>query len=200
LAERAGIDPDSAQFAEGLVTGNGRSVPLRRLSAAAPIVGEDSMRYGDLAKRFAQASFAAHFAEVGVDRHTGETRVRRMLSVASIGRVLNPKTARSQCLGGMTMGIGAALMEELVVDSRFGYFVNHDLAEYQVPVHADVPDLDVIFLEGADDKSSVMKARGVGELGICGVGAAVANAVYNACGVRVRDYPLTMDKIVEHLT
>jgi xanthine dehydrogenase YagR molybdenum-binding subunit len=100
----------------------------------------------------------------------------------------------------MTMGIGAALMEECVVDTRYGYFVNHDLAEYHVPVHADIPDLEVIFLEETDDKSSPMKAKGVGELGICGVGAAVANAVYNATGARIRDYPLTMDKILPHLT
>jgi xanthine dehydrogenase YagR molybdenum-binding subunit len=94
------------------------------------------------------------------------------------------------------MGIGAALMEECVVDTRFGYFVNRDLAEYHVPVHADIPALEVIFLEELDDKSSPMKAKGVGELGICGVGAAVANAVCNATGVRIRDYPLTMDKLI----
>jgi xanthine dehydrogenase YagR molybdenum-binding subunit len=199
LAKKAGFGAD-AVFADGRVLAAGRSVPLRQLAAARAITAEDRMTYGDLTKKFAQASFGAHFAEVGVDAATGEVRVRRMLSVCSIGRVLNPKTARSQCLGGMTMGIGAALMEELVVDPRFGYFVNHDLAEYQVPVHADIPDLDVVFIEGEDNKSSPMKARGVGELGICGVGAAVTNAVYNACGVRVRDYPATMDKILERLT
>lgn len=198
LAKKAGFGAD-ALFAEGMVSAGGRSVSLRQLAAAGPVRAEDRMSYGDLTKRYAQASFGAHFAEVGVDAATGEVRVRRMLSVCSIGRVLNPKTARSQCLGGMTMGIGSALMEELVVDPRFGYFVNHDLAEYQVPVHADIPDLDVVFIDGEDTKSSPMKARGVGELGICGVGAAVTNAVYNACGVRVRDYPLTMDKILEHL-
>jgi xanthine dehydrogenase YagR molybdenum-binding subunit len=96
----------------------------------------------------------------------------------------------------MTMGVGAALMEEAVVDPGFGYFVNHDLAEYHVPVHADIPHQDVFFLDEVDDKSSPMKAKGVGELGICGVGAAVANAVYNACGVRIRDYPLTLDKVL----
>jgi xanthine dehydrogenase YagR molybdenum-binding subunit len=90
-------------------------------------------------------------------------------------------------------------MEEQVVDTRHGYFVNHDLAEYQVPVHADIPDMDVVFLEELDDKSSPLKAKGVGELGICGVGAAVANAVYNACGVRIREYPLTLDKVLAGL-
>lgn len=200
LAQKAGFDPTDASFDGGQISAGGRSVPLRQLAASGPVTVEDSITYGDLEKTYAQASFGAHFCEVGVDAHTAEVRVRRLLSVCSIGRVLNPVTARSQCLGGMTMGIGAALMEELVVDPRFGYFVNHDLAEYQVPVHADVPDLDVVFVDGEDTKSSPMKARGVGELGICGVGAAITNAVYNACGVRVRDYPVTMDKILERMT
>ena len=108
-----------------------------------------------------------------------------------------PNQAYGVVIGSMTMGAGAALMEELVVDKRLGYFVNHDMAEYAVPVHADIPAQEVVFLDELDDKSSPMKAKGVGELGICGAGAAVANAIYNACGVRVRDYPLTLDKIIE---
>jgi xanthine dehydrogenase YagR molybdenum-binding subunit len=127
------------------------------------------------------------------------TRVRRMLAVCASGRILNPKTARSQVIGAMTMGVGAALMEELAVDTRYGFFVNHDLAGYEVPVHADIPHQDVIFLDEVDDKSSPMKAKGVGELGLCGVGAAVANAIYNATGVRVRDYPMTLEKHLERL-
>src|SRR6185369_8050511 len=115
------------------------------------------------------------------------------------GRILNPKSARSQVIGAMTMGTGAALMEELVVDKRHGFFVNHDLASYEVPVHADIPHQEVIFLAEADPISSPMKAKGVGELGICGVGAAVANAVYNATGIRVRDYPITLDKMIEKM-
>jgi xanthine dehydrogenase YagR molybdenum-binding subunit len=94
------------------------------------------------------------------------------------------------------MGVGAALMEHLVVDKRLGFFVNHDLAGYEVPVHADIPHQEVIFLDETDPISSPMKAKGVGELGICGVGAAVANAIYNATGVRVRDYPITLDKLL----
>src|SRR3546814_12284111 len=120
-----------------------------------------------------------------------------MLAVCAAGRILNPKTARSQVIGAMTMGVGAALMEEAVVDKRFGYFVNHDLASYEVPVHADIPHQDVIFLEETDPISSPMKAKGVGELGICGVAAAVANAVYNATGLRVRGYPITLDNFIE---
>jgi xanthine dehydrogenase YagR molybdenum-binding subunit len=99
----------------------------------------------------------------------------------------------------MTMGVGAALMEELVVDKRRGFFVNHDLASYEVPVHADIPHQEVIFLDETDPISSPMKAKGVGELGICGVGAAVANAIYNATGARVRNYPITLDKLLEKL-
>jgi xanthine dehydrogenase YagR molybdenum-binding subunit len=132
-----------------------------------------------------------------VDRYTGVIRIRRMLAVCAAGRILNPLTARSQVIGGMTMGIGAALMEELAVDTRLGFFVNHDLAGYEVPVHADVPHLDVVFINEVDPTMSPLKAKGVGELGLTGVAAAIANAVYNATGVRVREYPLTLDK---HLT
>jgi len=122
-----------------------------------------------------------------------------MLAVCAAGRILNPKTARSQVIGAMTMGVGAALMEEMVVDKRIGFYVNHDLAGYEVPVHADIPHQDMIFLDETDPMSSPMKAKGVAELGICGVAAAVANAVYNATGVRVRDYPVTLDKLIAKL-
>ena len=122
-----------------------------------------------------------------------------MLAVCAAGRILNPKSARSQVIGAMTMGVGGALMEELAVDKRFGFFVNHDLAGYEVPVHADIPHQDVVFLDETDPIVSPMKAKGVGELGLCGVGAAVSNAVYNATGVRVRDYPMTLDKHLDRL-
>ena len=113
-----------------------------------------------------------------------------------VGRILNPKAARSHVIGGMTMAVGAALLEDLVVDKRRGFFVNHDLAGYEVPVHADIPHQEVVFLDETDPISSPMKAKGVVELGICGVGAAVANAVYNTTGVRVRDYLVTLDKLL----
>ena len=122
-----------------------------------------------------------------------------MLHVASEFPIPNPKAARSQVIGAMTMGVGAALMEELAVDKRQGFFVNHDLASYEVPVHADIPHQDVVFLDETDPTSSPLKAKGVGELGICGAGAAVANAIYNATGVRVRDYPITLDKLLDRL-
>jgi xanthine dehydrogenase YagR molybdenum-binding subunit len=199
VAQKLGLDPASADFANGMVSSGGRSVPLRQAAVDGDLNAEDKMEYGDLDKKFQQSTFGAHFVEVGVDAVTGETRVRRMLAVCAAGRILNPKSARSQVIGAMTMGVGAALMEDLVVDKRIGCFINHDLAMYEVPVHADIPHQEVIFLDETDPHSSPMKAKGVGELGICGVGAAIANAIYNATGMRVRDYPITLDKLLPKL-
>ena len=198
-AQKLGFNIDEAVFADGVVHTADRSVPLGDAAGSSGLVAEDVIEYGDLDKRFQQSTFGAHFVEVGVDAATAEIRVRRMLAVCAAGRILNPKAARSQVIGAMTMGVGAALMEELVVDKRYGLFINHDLAAYEVPVHADIPHQDVIFLDEPDPMSSPMKAKGVAELGICGVAAAVANAVYNATGVRVRDYPLTLDKLLDRL-
>jgi xanthine dehydrogenase YagR molybdenum-binding subunit len=199
-AQKLGLDQRVAEFAHGSVRADGRILPLAQAAADGELVAEDTMEYGDLDKKFQQSTFGAHFVEVAVDAYTGETRVRRMLAVCAAGRILNPKSARSQVIGAMTMGVGAALMEHLVVDQRGGFFVNHDLASYEVPVHADIPHQEVIFLDETDPVSSPMKAKGVGELGICGVAAAVANAIYNATGVRVRDYPITLDKLITKLT
>ena len=199
IAGKLGFDEKEARFSDGQVSQGERSVPLAAAAYHGDVVAEDHMEYGDLDKKFQQSTFGAHFVEVGVDSDTGEVRVRRRLAVCAAGRILNPKAARSQVIGAMTMGVGAALMEELVVDQRRGFFVNHDLAGYEVPVHADIPHQEVIFLDETDPTSSPMKAKGVGELGICGVAAAVANAVYNATGVRVRDYPLTLDKLLRGL-
>jgi xanthine dehydrogenase YagR molybdenum-binding subunit len=199
IAQKLGFDPADTLFAEGQVRSRNRSVPLARAAADNELVAEDAIEYGDLDKKYQQSTFGAHFVEVGVDAATGETRIRRMLAVCAAGRILNPKSARSQVIGAMTMGAGAALMEELVVDKRAGFFVNHDLAGYEVPVHADIPHQEVIFLDETDPMSSPMKAKGVAELGICGVAAAIANAIYNATGVRVRDYPITLDKLLDRL-
>ena len=199
IAGKLAFDEKEVRFSDGQVSQGERSVPLAAAAYHGDIVAEDRMEYGDLDKKFQQSTFGAHFVEVGVDSDTGEVRVRRMLAVCAAGRILNPKAARSQVIGAMTMGVGAALMEELVVDQRRGYFVNHDLAGYEVPVHADIPHQDVIFLDETDPMSSPMKAKGVGELGICGVAAAIANAVYNATGVRVRAYPVTLDKLLAAL-
>jgi xanthine dehydrogenase YagR molybdenum-binding subunit len=199
VAQRAGLDSAGAVFADGMVRAGGRSVPLAGIAAGESIVAEDVLEFGNLDKQYQQSTFGAHFVEVGVDAFTAEIRVRRMLAVCAAGRILNPKSARSQVIGAMTMGVGAALMEELAVDERLGFFVNHDLAGYEVPVHADIPHQEVIFLDETDPISSPMKAKGVGELGICGVGAAVANAIHNATGIRVRDYPITLDKLISRM-
>jgi len=199
VAQALGMDPAAAQFEAGRVTAGGRSRALADAAQAGELVAEDSIEFDTLQEKYQQSTFAAHFVEVGVDVASGESRIRRMLAVCAAGRILNPKTARSQVIGAMTMGIGAALSEELVVDRRLGFFVNHDLAGYEVPVHADVPHQEVVFLDESDAVSSPMKAKGVGELGLCGVSAAVANAVYNATGIRVRDYPLTLDKLLAGL-
>jgi xanthine dehydrogenase YagR molybdenum-binding subunit len=199
ICEKLGLDPADAVFDKGKVRSGGKSIALVKAAADGDLVAEDMMEYGDLAEKFQQSTFGAHFVEAAVDAATGEIRVRRMLAVCAAGRILNPKAARSQVIGAMTMGVGAALMEELAIDKRFGFFVNHDLAGYEVPVHADIPSQEVIFLDETDPTTSPMKAKGVGELGICGVAAAVANAVYHATGVRVRNYPVTLDKFIDKL-
>ena len=199
VARKLGFNSTDVAFADGQVRVGNRSVPLAQAAADGDLVAEDEIEFGDLDKRFEQQTFGAHFVEVAVDAATAEVRVRRMLAVCAAGRILNPKAARSQIIGAMTMGTGAALMEELAVDPRGGFFVNHDLAGYEVPVHADIPHQDVVFLDEVDPMSSPMKAKGVGELGISGVAAALANAIHNATGVRVRDYPVTLDKLLDHM-
>jgi xanthine dehydrogenase YagR molybdenum-binding subunit len=168
VAQKLGFNSAEAVFADGQVSAGNRSVPIAQAAGNNGLAAEDAIEYGDLDKKYQQSTFGAHFVEVGVDAATAEIRVRRMLAVCAAGRILNPKTARSQVIGAMTMGVGAALMEELVIDKRFGFFVNHDLAGYEVPVHADIPHQDMIFLDETDPKSSPMKAKGVAELGICG--------------------------------
>ena len=167
-----------------------RARTLAKLAGDEGIEAEGEIKPGDMDKQLLAACRTARiFAEVGVDSETGEVRLRRMLGVFAAGRILNAKTARSQVIGGMIWGVGTALHEEAALDARYGYFANHDLAEYHVPVHADIPAIDAVFLPEVDDKANPLKIKGVGELGICGAGAAVANAIYNACGVRVRDLP-----------
>jgi xanthine dehydrogenase YagR molybdenum-binding subunit len=198
LADIAGMDLEAANFANGRIETEGRSRLLTDL-VGSDVQADGEIKPGRTLKDYSQQSYGANFAEVGVDADTGEIRLRRMLGVFTAGRLLNEKTARSQAIGGMVFGVGAALEEGITLDPRFGYFVNRDLAEYLVPVHADIPDIDAIFLPELDTKSNPLKSKGIGELGICGAGAAVANAIYNACGVRVRDYPITLDKLLPSL-
>ena len=199
LARKLGIDVASATFAEGRMAGAGRSESLASLAGALGIEANGEIQPGEMTKQFSQQSYGANFAEVAVDMDTGEIRLRRMLGVFAAGRILNEKTANSQAVGAMIWGVGAALFEAAIVDPRHGCFANHDLAEYHVPSHADIPAIEAYFLPEVDDKTNPLKIKGIGELGISGAGAAVANAVYNACGVRIRDYPLTVDKVLAGL-
>lgn len=200
IARKLGLDPAQAEFHAGCVQAQGRSVALTDAAREhAPLVAEDGIEYDEaLSKKWQHATYAAHFVEVAVHVDTAEIRVRRMLAVCAAGRILNPLTARSQVMGAMTMGVGAALMEALAVDTNLGLFINHDLAGYEVPVHADIAQQEVIFLDDPDAMASPLQAKGIAELGLCGAAAAVANAIYNATGVRVRDYPVTLDKLIEH--
>jgi len=164
-----------------------------------PMQALGTINQGTNAQSVYQAAYGAHFAEVAVNAVTGEARVRRLLGVFDCGRILNAKTARSQALGGMIWGLSYALHEEAVVDRRTGAFVSRDLAEYHVPVNAAVPAIECHFIEEPDHYANPIGAKGIGELGISGSGAAVVNAIYNACGVRVRDFPVTLDKLLHGL-
>ena len=147
-------------------------------------------------QEYAAQSFGAQLVEVCVDADTGEVRVPRAVGVFSVGRIINPRTARSQLMGGMVWGISMALHEHSVVDHRFGHVVTADLADYHVPAHADIVDLDVSWLDESDPHANALGAKGIGEIGITGTAAAVASAVHNATGVRVRDLPITPDRLV----
>jgi xanthine dehydrogenase YagR molybdenum-binding subunit len=200
-----GRDPQGAVVSGGRLTIGPQSEALSEIVARNYSEGLEAE--GEIAgmdkdpnyKAYSVNSYGAHFAEVGVDADTGEIRLRRMLGVFAAGRFLNPKTARSQLIGGMTFGVSYALLEQAIVDTRSGAFVNRDFAEYLVPVHADIPELDAILLDGFDDKANPLGVKGIGELGVCGSGAAVANAVFNATGVRVRDFPITLEKVLPGL-
>lgn len=194
--------PEAVTFQDGVVAIENRSETLSDLiRRAAPkgLTVEGEIRPAQDARDWSQHTYGAHYCEVGVDPVTGEVRVRRMLGVFAAGRILNAKTARSQLTGGMIWGAASALHEGNPVDPRYGSFANQDLGQYLVPVQADIGELEAIMLDEVDDKANPMGVKGVGELGNSGSGAAVANAIYNACGVRVREYPITPDKLLAGL-
>jgi len=149
--------------------------------------------------RYQMSAFGAQFVEARVNADTGEIRVPRLLGVFAAGRIVNPRTARSQFIGGMTMGLSMALFEDSLLDPRFGHVVNHDLAEYHIATCADVNDVQAHWLEEHDPYVNPMGSKGIGEIGIVGTAAAVSNAVWHATGVRVRDLPITLDKILDAL-
>jgi xanthine dehydrogenase YagR molybdenum-binding subunit len=178
-------DPSKRESYASILSRAGRAQVSVEASASKPL--ESS--------HWSMHSYGAMFAEARVNTVTGEVRISRFLGSFDCGTILNPKTAASQFRGGIIMGLGLALMEETQFDERTGRIMNPSLAEYHVPVHLDVPEIDVIWNDIADPHSP-MGAHGVGEIGITGVGAAVANAIYNATGKRVRDLPITLDKLL----
>ncbi|MFN4098314.1 MAG: xanthine dehydrogenase family protein molybdopterin-binding subunit [Pararhodobacter sp.] len=199
LALRAGCEEPALHLQDGQARIGNAERPLAELLGGETLTGHGQIKAGEALKAVRQATFGAHFAEVAVSEITGEVRMRRMLGSFAAGRILNPKTARSQCHGGMSWGIGMALTEGLVHDRRDGHMVNRDLAEYHVPVNADVPALEVHFVAEHDPWSGPLLSKGLGELAICGAAAAVLNAVHHACGVRVRELPATPDRVLDGL-
>ena len=186
---------------------DGKLVSKRDPSRAVSIA--DVMRHGavdrieqDVTTNPSQDASRAHnthsaiFAEVRIDEQLGVIRVTRVVSAVAAGRILNTKTASSQILGGVVWGIGMALHEETLIDHRFGRIMNANIAEYHVPVNADVHDIKVIFVDEPDEMINPLGIKGLGEIGIVGVAAAIANAIYHATGKRVRDLPITLDKLM----
>ncbi len=199
LARMMDAAPDELTLQDAVATARNRRLPLAELLGGRSIEALGTIRPGKNTSAVRQASYGAQFAEAAVNAMTGETRVRRMLGVFDCGRVLNAQTARSQAIGGMIWGIGYALQEEAVIDRRTGAFVTRDLAEYHLPTNADAPQVEAYFIEEPDKYANPIGVKGVGELGISGSGAAILNAIYNACGVRVRDCPATIDKVLPGL-
>ncbi len=179
-------EPDRHQTYADLLAAAGRGELSAQAEAPPPLE----------AQHWSMHSFGAIFCEAAVNVVTGETRVRRLLGSFDCGRIVNPHTAASQFRGGMIMGMGLALMEETQFDERQGRIMNPSLSDYHMPVHLDVPPIEVLWTD-IPDPHTPMGARGIGEIGITGTGAAIANAVYNACGRRVRDLPITLDKLMD---
>ncbi|WP_419729889.1 xanthine dehydrogenase family protein molybdopterin-binding subunit [Lichenicola sp.] len=193
---------ETISFEGGRIVAGGQGEMLGALAgrmSPGGVVAKGQVSKTEAPKGKTEASFGAHFAEVAVNAITGEVRMRRMLGVFAVGRVLNAKTLSSQLMGGMIWGLSSALTEENVVDTRFGDFANHDLANYHVPIQADVGSVEVHFLQEQDPEVNPIGVKGGGELGICGSAAAIGNAVYNATGIRVRSFPISPDKLLPHL-
>jgi xanthine dehydrogenase YagR molybdenum-binding subunit len=196
-----GMAPADVSIEEGIIgtRSSSQREPLSALVAragGADIVADAGAEPGPEKKQYSMHSFGAVFAEVHVDRDLGQIRVPRVVARYGIGRLMNAKTGRSQLMGGVVWGIGMALMEESVLDERLGRIVNANLAQYHVPTNADIGEIDVGVVSEEDPHINSLGARGIGEIGITGVAAAVANAVYHATGVRVRELPITLDKLL----
>ncbi len=194
----SGVRLEDLEFTDGMMRAKGRPdavVALDQvLAVSGPLEAEVDSGPGEERDEYSMATHSAVFVEVRVDEALGTVKVSRAVSAVAAGRVVNPKTAGNQIAGGLVWGIGMALHEETQIDHQLGRYMNHNLAEYHVPVNADIGELDVFFVEEHDEVVNALGSKGVGEIGIVGVAAAVANAVYHATGKRVRDLPITMDK------
>jgi len=192
--------PDTVSLTDGKLVKNGDArggvsiADLMRHAKVERIEQETSAQPND-DKKYARNTHSAIFAEVKIDEQIGVIRVTRVVNAVAGGRIISPKTARSQIMGGVVWGIGMALHEETLVDHNFGRIMNANIAEYHVPVNADVHDIEVIFVDERDDIINPLGVKGLGEIGIVGVAAAIANAVYHATGKRIRDLPITLDKL-----
>jgi xanthine dehydrogenase YagR molybdenum-binding subunit len=206
LAKQMPDSPLADAMADDVALAGGKIVSKREISRAVSIA--EVMRHGGVdlideerSTTFPDSGSHAHnthsavFAEVKVDEQLGVIRVTRVVSAVAAGRILNTKTASSQIMGGVVWGIGMALHEQTLIDHKFGRIMNADIAEYHVPVNADVHDIKVIFVDEPDEIINPLGIKGLGEIGIVGVAAAVANAIYHATGKRVRDLPITLDKL-----
>ncbi|HEY4542843.1 MAG TPA: molybdopterin cofactor-binding domain-containing protein, partial [Noviherbaspirillum sp.] len=179
-------DPSKAEAMTDIVVRHG----------GAPIEAQADADPGDASKKYSMHAFGAVFVEVEVDEALGEVRVPRVVGVYGVGKLMNAKTGHSQLMGGIVFGLGMALFEETVFDLRDGRAVNGNLAEYHVPVNADIGSIDVQVVDEDDPHVNPLGAKGIGEIGITGVAAAVANAVYHATGKRIRELPITLDKLL----
>ena len=186
---------DNGIFTKDALTGETFAEIISRNKLKEVSVRVDS-KPDEARKKYSMHAFGAQFAEVKVDPNNGMVKVSRFVSAFGAGKILNQKTARSQMIGGIVWGISQALHEKTILDDRYGNFVNHNLAEYHVPVNADIPDIEVVFIEENDPYVNPLGVKGVGEIGIVGAGAAVANAIYHATGKRIRDLPITPDKLL----
>ncbi len=184
------------------VEGGGKTESYDALLArhGAPIEARVDVAPGGEKEQYAMHAFGAVFTEVRVDPELGRIRVPRIAAAYSAGHILNAKTGRSQLMGGIVWGLSMALMERTLLDGRNGRVMNADLAEYHVPVNADVGELDVTMIDEDDPHVNPIGVKGIGEIGITGVAAAVANAVYHATGVRFRDLPITLDNVLTGLS
>jgi xanthine dehydrogenase YagR molybdenum-binding subunit len=186
-------------FAEGKIRrDDGREMSIADAMRAGKVdrIEKEASAEPDENSKYAHFTHSAIFAEVKIDEEVGVIRVTRLVNAVAAGRILNPKVAASQILGAVVGGIGMALHEETATDHRFGRFMTHNLADYHVPTNADVQAIDVIFVEERDQEINQLGIKGVGEIGIVGTAAAIANAIYHATGKRIRDLPITIDKLM----